>query len=163
TLPFQAAVAIYFVSRQLALGRAELVRATLKSGTVTTCSCAGVMVSVAFNDFSFTLPAFGFLAAAVTGLTGWWLGLVITGHPLHDIVPIFHLRGSDNRRRSLHRSRRGVHQRPFSPCDDRCRRAAAAQRLEVGTDKGMPAGFDRIERDNIVWGHHRRGRDDRGR
>jgi O-antigen/teichoic acid export membrane protein len=82
TLPFQAAVAIYFVSRQLALGRAELVRATLKSGIVTACSCAGVMVSVAFYDFSFTLPASGFLAAAFTGLTGWWLGLVITRHPL---------------------------------------------------------------------------------
>ena len=45
-------------------------------------SCAGVMVSVAFNDFSFTLPALGFLAAAITGLTGWGLGLAITGHPL---------------------------------------------------------------------------------
>jgi O-antigen/teichoic acid export membrane protein len=82
TLPFQAAVAIYFISRQLSLSWAGLVRATLKSGIVTACSCVGVMVSVAFNDFSLALPAFGFLAAAITGLTGWWLGLVITGHPL---------------------------------------------------------------------------------
>jgi O-antigen/teichoic acid export membrane protein len=82
TLPFQAAVAIYFISRQLALSWAGLVRATLKSGIVTACSCVGVMVSVAFNDFSFALPAFGFLTAAIIGLTGWWLGLVITGHPL---------------------------------------------------------------------------------
>jgi O-antigen/teichoic acid export membrane protein len=82
TLPFQAAVAIYFISRQLAFGRAELLRATLKSGLVTACSCAGVMVAVAFNDFSFTLPALGFLAAAATGLTGWGLGLAITGHRL---------------------------------------------------------------------------------
>jgi O-antigen/teichoic acid export membrane protein len=82
TLPFQAAVAIYFIGRQLAFGRAELVRATLKSGIVTACSCAAVMVSVAVNNFSFALPAFGFFGAAVTGLIGWWLGLVITGHPL---------------------------------------------------------------------------------
>jgi O-antigen/teichoic acid export membrane protein len=82
TLPFQAAVAIYFISRQLALSRADLIGATLKSGIVTACSCAGVMVSVAFNNFSFTLPALGFLAAAITGLTGWGLGLAITGHPL---------------------------------------------------------------------------------
>jgi O-antigen/teichoic acid export membrane protein len=82
TLPFQAAVAIYFIARQLAFGRADLVRATLKSGIVTACSCAGVMVSVAANDFSLTLPALGLLGAAITGLTGWWLGLVITGHPL---------------------------------------------------------------------------------
>jgi O-antigen/teichoic acid export membrane protein len=84
TLPFQGAVAIYFVSRQLTFGWADLVRATLKSGIVTACSCVGVMVSVAVNDFSFTLSALGLLAAAVTGLIGWWLGLVITGHLLLD-------------------------------------------------------------------------------
>jgi hypothetical protein len=82
TLAFQAAVAIYFVSRQLALSWASLVPATLKSGIVTACSCVAVMVGVVFNDFSFSLPAFGFLAAAITGLAGWWLGLVITAHPL---------------------------------------------------------------------------------
>jgi len=82
TLPFQAAVAIYFISRQLGLSRAELLRATLKSSIVTASSCAGVMVSVAVNGFSFRLPALGFLAAAITGLTGWGLGLAITGHPL---------------------------------------------------------------------------------
>jgi O-antigen/teichoic acid export membrane protein len=82
TLPFQAAVAIYFISRQLAFSRSDLIGAMAKSAIVTACSCAGVVLTVAFNGFSFTLPAFGFLAAAVTGLTGWWLGLVITGHPL---------------------------------------------------------------------------------
>jgi O-antigen/teichoic acid export membrane protein len=82
TLPFQAGVAIYFISRQLPFSRIDLVNATLRSVVVTACSCAGVMVSVVVNDFSFTLPALGFLAAAVSGLTGWYLGLVITGHPL---------------------------------------------------------------------------------
>ena len=82
TLPFQAAVAIYFISRQLALSWADLVRAILKSGIVTACSCAGVTAGLALNDFSFTVPAFGCFTAAVTGLTGWWLGLVITRHPL---------------------------------------------------------------------------------
>jgi O-antigen/teichoic acid export membrane protein len=82
TLPLQAGVAIYFISRRLALDRAELVRATLKSGIVTACSCAGILLPIAFNKFSLTLPALGFFAAAVTGLAGWWLGLVITKHPL---------------------------------------------------------------------------------
>jgi O-antigen/teichoic acid export membrane protein len=82
TLPLQAGVAIYFISRQLALGRAELLRATLKSGIVTACSCAGVMLTVAFNDFSFTLPALGFVAAGITGVTSWFLGLIISRHPL---------------------------------------------------------------------------------
>jgi hypothetical protein len=82
TLPLQAAVAIYFISPQLHFSQAELLRATLKSVAVTACSCCGVLLPIAFNKFSFTLPAFGLLAAAISGLTGWWLGLVITGHPL---------------------------------------------------------------------------------
>jgi O-antigen/teichoic acid export membrane protein len=82
TLPFQAAVAIYFISRQLSFSWTDLIRATLRSGIVTACSCAGVMVSVAINHFSFTLPALGFVAAGITGLIGWCLGLVITRHPL---------------------------------------------------------------------------------
>ena len=82
TLPFQAAVAIYFISRQLAFSRADLVRAISKSGIVTAFSCTGVTAGLALNDFSFTVPAFGCFTATVTGLTGWWLGLVITRHPL---------------------------------------------------------------------------------
>jgi O-antigen/teichoic acid export membrane protein len=82
SLPFQAAVAIYFISRQLDFSQAELVRATLKSAIVAACSCAGVLLPVAFNEFSFNLPALGLLAAAIAGLISWWLGLVITGHPL---------------------------------------------------------------------------------
>src|SRR5580704_14385313 len=49
-LPFQAAVALCFVGRRLAFTSADLLRATLKSGIVTACSCAGVMLSVAIND-----------------------------------------------------------------------------------------------------------------
>jgi O-antigen/teichoic acid export membrane protein len=82
TLPFQAAVAIYFISRRLSFGSTDLIRATLRSGIVTGCSCVGVMVTVATNGFSFTLPALGLIVAALTGATGWWVGLAITRHPL---------------------------------------------------------------------------------
>ena len=41
TLPFQAAVAIYFVTRHLKISRSDFVDATLKSGVVTICSSAG--------------------------------------------------------------------------------------------------------------------------
>jgi O-antigen/teichoic acid export membrane protein len=82
TLPFQAAVAIHFISRRLSFGCADLCRAVRKSAIVTACSCAGVTASVPINHFSLTLPAFGLVAAGVTGLIGWWLGLTLTGHPL---------------------------------------------------------------------------------
>jgi O-antigen/teichoic acid export membrane protein len=81
-LPLQAAVAIYFISRRLSFGWTDLIRATLRSGIVTACSCTGVMVVIVINHFSFTLPAFGLVAAGITGLIGWWLGLAVTGHPL---------------------------------------------------------------------------------
>jgi|SRR6516164_7603201 hypothetical protein len=58
------------------------VRATLRSSIVTGCSCVGVMVTVAINGFSFTLPALGLIVAAITGATGWWVGLAMTRHPL---------------------------------------------------------------------------------
>ncbi len=82
TLPFQAVVAIYFISRHLDIGWAELMRATRKSAIVTACSCAGVMVSLAANDFSLTVPMLGFLGAGAAGSAGWCLGLAITRHPL---------------------------------------------------------------------------------
>jgi O-antigen/teichoic acid export membrane protein len=82
TLPFQAAVAIRFISRRLSFGGRDFLRATRKSSVVTACSCAGVMVGVAVNHLSLEVTPLGFLAAGITGLGGWCLGLVITGHPL---------------------------------------------------------------------------------
>ena len=82
TLPFQVAVALYFISRQLAIRPTEVARAMLKSGIVTACSVAGVMLVVAINDFNFAVPMLGFLGAGVAGLAGWCLGLTITRHPL---------------------------------------------------------------------------------
>lgn len=82
TLPFQAAVAIRFIGRQLSLGWFDLVRATRKSLVVTACSCGAVMVCVAGNRFSLSLSASMFGAAAIAGAGGWWLGLVLTAHPL---------------------------------------------------------------------------------
>jgi O-antigen/teichoic acid export membrane protein len=89
TLPLQAAVAIFFIGRRLSFNATDFIRATLKSIIVTGCSCAGVMVSNAVNSFSFTLPALGFVAAAITGAIGWSVGLAITRHPL-----VAHLRSA---------------------------------------------------------------------
>ena len=82
TLPFQAIVAIYFISRQLDFSCTDLLRATKKSALVTACSCAGVMVSIVINNFSLALPVFWFFVAIIASLAGWCAGLAITGHPL---------------------------------------------------------------------------------
>jgi O-antigen/teichoic acid export membrane protein len=82
TLPFQAAVAIWFIGRRLSFGFIDLFRAVLKSGIVTACSCTGAMVCIAVNNGSLTLPSLAFCAALIAGLLGWGLGLVITRHPL---------------------------------------------------------------------------------
>jgi O-antigen/teichoic acid export membrane protein len=82
TLPFQAIVAIYFVSRHLAMSPAELLRATLKSGIVTVCSSAAVLMSMAIVELGSIGPILGLLSAGVSAAAGWWLGLVITKHPL---------------------------------------------------------------------------------
>ena len=82
TLPFQAIVAIYFVSRPLAMNPADLIRATLKSGIVTACSTAGVLGSMAITEFSSAGPIVGLFTAGVSAAVGWGLGLVMTKHPV---------------------------------------------------------------------------------
>jgi O-antigen/teichoic acid export membrane protein len=82
TLPFQAIVAIYFVSRHLAMSPADLIRATLKSGIVTACSIAGVLLSMAIIEFSSAGPIVGLFLAGASAAAGWGLGLVMTKHPL---------------------------------------------------------------------------------
>ena len=73
TLPFQAIVAIYFVSRQLAMKPADLIRATLKSGIVAACSTAGVLGSMATTEFSSAGPIVGlFWRARTQRQVGGW-------------------------------------------------------------------------------------------
>jgi O-antigen/teichoic acid export membrane protein len=88
TLPFQALVALYFISRQLAISPAELCHAMFKSGIVTVCGAVGTMASVALNEFSLAVSMIGFFGAAAGGITGWCVGLVMTRHPL--LVQIRH-------------------------------------------------------------------------
>ena len=75
TLPFQAIVAIYFVSRRLAMSPADLIRATLKSGIVTACSIAGVLGSMAIIEFSSAGPIVGLFLAGVSAAAGWVVGI----------------------------------------------------------------------------------------
>ncbi len=86
TLPLQAAVAIHFIARRLSFGWADLIEAVRRSAIVTSCSCAGVIVSVAIHHTISTSPVLWLVAAAVMGSVGWWLGLTVTGHPLRSHI-----------------------------------------------------------------------------
>ncbi|MFK4577988.1 oligosaccharide flippase family protein [Bradyrhizobium ottawaense] len=82
TVPYQAAVAIYFLGRHLGLTPREFARALWKSGAVTALTVAGVTVFCVLSATqSFTSIATLMLGSSAAVLC-WWLGLVTTGHPL---------------------------------------------------------------------------------
>jgi len=82
TLPFQAAVAIYFIGRHLGLKPTDIARALMKSGVVTAITALGTFGCAALTEqgilTSFAGLASGLCAAALC----WCLGLLLTGHPL---------------------------------------------------------------------------------
>jgi O-antigen/teichoic acid export membrane protein len=81
-LPFQAAVAIYFISRHLAIGTADLFGAIRKSGIVTAFSITGPVAAAAMVHAELVGPLSGLFLAGTTAVTGWLIGLVATDHPL---------------------------------------------------------------------------------
>jgi O-antigen/teichoic acid export membrane protein len=82
TLPFQAAVAIYFVSRHLDIDLLDLVRATLKSGIAALCSSAGAVVCAAAVEYGLLGPVTGLALASLSATTCWLLSMAVTEHPL---------------------------------------------------------------------------------
>jgi len=82
TLPLQVAVVLYFITRRLDIGAADLLGAMRKSAIVAAASALGVMAAVALNGFDLRVSMLGFVGAAVGALIGWWSGLVVTRHPL---------------------------------------------------------------------------------
>jgi hypothetical protein len=81
-LPFQAVVALFFVGRRLAITPVDLIRATLKSGIVTGYSVGGALVSMAIMEFSSAGPVISLISASIFVAAAWWLGLIMTKHPL---------------------------------------------------------------------------------
>jgi O-antigen/teichoic acid export membrane protein len=82
TLPFQATVSIYFISRHLEIGLVDLFRATFKSGIVALFSCAGAVVWAAMVKYDLLRPMPGFSLACISAAICWLLSLVVTNHPL---------------------------------------------------------------------------------
>jgi O-antigen/teichoic acid export membrane protein len=82
TLPFQAAVAIYFVSRHLDISPLDLFHATFKSVIVTFFSSAGVAACALMVEYDLLHPIAGLGLACVSAAVCWVLGMAVTEHPL---------------------------------------------------------------------------------
>ncbi|MET4479987.1 oligosaccharide flippase family protein [Bradyrhizobium sp. F1.13.3] len=82
TLPFQAAVAIYYLSSHLALRPGEFGRALLKSGVVTMATVAGAATCAALIGTGTLNLIVGLISALVVAAFCWLWGLIVTRHPL---------------------------------------------------------------------------------
>jgi O-antigen/teichoic acid export membrane protein len=82
TLPFQAAVAIYFIGRHLDISLLDVFRATFKSGVVTLFSSGGAAVCAAMVEYGLMRPILGLVLGCISAVTCWLLGLIVTEHPL---------------------------------------------------------------------------------
>jgi O-antigen/teichoic acid export membrane protein len=82
TLPFQAAVAIYYLSPHLALRPAEFGRALLKSGVVTLATASGAATCAVLIEAGILNFVVGLVSALVVAAFCWLWGLIVTGHPL---------------------------------------------------------------------------------
>ena len=82
TLPFQAAVAMYFIGRHLGIVPRDIFRSLVKSSIVTAgtaCSAAGCATLL---EMGMVTPFFVLMSAFCVAALSWWLGLAFTAHPL---------------------------------------------------------------------------------
>ena len=82
TLPFQAAVAIYYIGWRLDLRFSDLIKATQKSGMVAFCSSAAVAVCALLIEQSLIGPVVGIFVACGTAATVWLAAILAVRHPL---------------------------------------------------------------------------------
>ncbi len=91
TLPFQAAVAIYYVGRRLAIGPGDIAQAVRKSVVVTAVSASGPASCALLIETGAVPPFVGLVSALCAAALCWWLGLTLTGHPL--LKQLYHAAG----------------------------------------------------------------------
>ena len=82
TLPFQAGVAIYFISRHLHLRVPDLVHATHKSVVVMLCSGTVAALCSALVEYGLIGALAGILVACIATAAAWLAALVVVRHPL---------------------------------------------------------------------------------
>lgn len=82
SLPFQATVAIFFISRHLGIRPGDLIGAVRKSLVATIgATCGGLAALVAMNA-GIIDQIVGLFVAGVLALGCWWACLILTRHPL---------------------------------------------------------------------------------
>lgn len=91
TLPLQAFVAVYFVSRHLDIKSKDLLRAISKSTLVTLASVIPAIVCAALVAFLIIQPIVGLALACFGTALCWLLALIATRHPL---LPLLQQAGS---------------------------------------------------------------------
>lgn len=82
TLPFQAAVAIFFIGRHIGLRPMDIARVLRKSSFVTAATALGVAGCAALTEAGILTSLAGLVLAFLAAALCWWLGLLLTGHPL---------------------------------------------------------------------------------
>jgi len=82
TLPFQAAVAIYFVGRHLNLNFVDVVLATKKSGIVTVCSGATIAICASVIDSGVIGAVPGIFVGLLAAAVAWLAAVLAVRHPL---------------------------------------------------------------------------------
>ncbi|RFB81087.1 oligosaccharide flippase family protein [Methylovirgula sp. 4M-Z18] len=82
TLPFQAAVAIYYLARLLNIKVSQLVHSLTKSVVVTILTSVGPVVCATLVDNGTMTALLGLISASVSAALCWVLGLMLAAHPL---------------------------------------------------------------------------------
>jgi O-antigen/teichoic acid export membrane protein len=82
TFPFQAVVAIYFISRHLDLRLADIVNATRKSGVVMLCSGATATICALLVEYRLVGSVAGILIGCAATAGAWLAALIAVRHPL---------------------------------------------------------------------------------
>lgn len=82
TLPFQATVAILFISRHLGLRWADLIHATWKSAVVAMCCGVTAALGAALVDTGQVGPMTGILIGCIGTAAAWLVALFALQHPL---------------------------------------------------------------------------------
>ncbi len=82
TMPFQAAVAIYFVGRRIDLGLGELGRAVRKSAVVALVSSAAVALGAGAIAYGVVGPIAGLFISGALAAAAWFAALAAVEHPL---------------------------------------------------------------------------------
>lgn len=92
TLPFQAAVAIYFVSRHLRVSPLDVFHATFKSGIVTISSSTAGAAFAIIAKYGLMSPALALVLSCISASMCWLLMVIVTGH---SVLPRLKLSATD--------------------------------------------------------------------